>query len=84
MNLARRVEAVTAVLRESLPADMAEERARNIVQALVDEGELHPKIRKIRREDAVRNALVFWHFAPDGWFASLELEVQILKALEST
>jgi len=85
VNLERRVEVVTAVLRESLPADLAEERARNIVQALVDEPEgMHPSIREIHREEVVRNALVFWRFAPDGWFASLELRVQILKALEAT
>lgn len=84
MTLVQRVEAVAAVLRESLPADMAEERARNIVQALVDENEFHPTIREIRREEAVRHALVFWHFAPDGWLPLLEIQAQVLKALEAT
>jgi len=37
VSVERKVLALTQVLREFLPEDMAEERARNIVQAMADE-----------------------------------------------
>jgi hypothetical protein len=90
-HLERRVQAVAAELRTrtettpKLSADVAEERARNIVQSLVDEDiYYHPSVQEVRRELAVREALVNWKLAPRGWRATLDVQSRVLKALADT
>lgn len=73
---------VTEVLRDYLPTkEMAQERARNIMQALMDEpnSEDHAAFRR----EVVYEALVSWRLAPAGWESrSQQAAAAVLDVLE--
>jgi len=82
MKSERQVAAVTSALRPYLTEELAQERARNIAQALIDEDTFSPSIRAFRREEIVRHAFVFWKLAPEGFHSnSLQMRAEVLQAL---